>query len=65
MKKIRMRQAKKLSRQWTEYEVMPITCECGRKYKLIFRVCTTGKQVILDQPFLGKVGSNEKGLSEY
>ena len=54
-----MRQAKKLSRQWTEYEVMPITCECGRKYKLIFRVCTIGKQVILDKPYLGEDNANK------
>lgn len=59
MKRKRMRRAKKLSRQWTEYEVMPITCECGRKYKMIFRVCTTGKQIILDQPFLGEARVNK------
>jgi len=48
----RMRRAKKVRKNWTEYEVLPITCECGRKYKLVFSVCTQDKDIVLDKPYL-------------
>lgn len=48
----RMRRAKKVRKNWTEYEVFPVTCECGRKYKLVFSICQPGKSTILDVPHL-------------
>lgn len=48
----RMRRKKKIKQSWTEYYVCPVTCSCGKHYRLSFRICAPDKGMVLDVPTL-------------
>lgn len=61
MKTKKIRRKIRVRKQWTDY-IVPLECECGRKYNLTFSLCQPGKtllmhnqKTILRKPFLDEV----------
>lgn len=53
MKTKHMKRKKKIPRQWTTYTIPGMTCSCGKKYRLSFRICDPlGHGMVLDVPTL-------------